>query len=305
MRHGRDPDTYYKLTCRDWPHSLANPLLTRLWDPQWKVVNSLRFSHLTTDEGQLICGILYIIDFNTGSSRLSDFAELRFGCGEHPEAYGSLTTIIIISTGLVHALGSPRDAVGVIYALSLRPFYLFRGFDLWVSAWATVGRIAGFQDVAIEMLQARCTKWNIDEIETAKNVKGVADFVRWLFGDFDKNIFSFNVVSADGGRGGGAALFATIEYFIHFGFRLNSPVIAMTRYGLGAHVGRHGTPSHILDASLRDEDHWIEDKVARDLEERRGSSQNSAPGIFFQSHGFKSTQSHLRDYTGLRYINAE
>ncbi|KAG4436838.1 hypothetical protein IFR05_007687 [Cadophora sp. M221] len=305
MRHGRNPDMYNKLTCRVWPQSLENPLRTRLWDPQWKVVNPLHFSHLDTDEGQLICGILDILDFGTGSSRFSDFAELRFGCEEHPGAYDSLTTVIIISTGLVHALGSSRAAARILDILygqssSHWRFKAFREFDLCASAWAAAGQIAGFQDVAIEMLQARCTKWDIDEIETAKNAKGVTDLVHWLFTGFDKDIFSFNVVSIDGGRAGGAALFAAIEYFIHFGFRLTPPVMAMTRYGLRAHVSRHGTTPYQLDASLREEElsvtddwqplkplasnkfrrerdfpkkilkeaHMIEDKVSRDLEER-------------------------------------
>ncbi|KAH7348849.1 hypothetical protein BKA65DRAFT_268893 [Rhexocercosporidium sp. MPI-PUGE-AT-0058] len=331
MRHGRDGNEYASLTGRSWSYDLDNPFATRMWNPLWEVVNPLRFSHLATGEGCLVGGVLDVLDLANGLSRFSSFAELRFGCEEDPKAVDGLTSLIIISTGLVHALGSPRDAAKVMKGLTgefkyIRKFHPFEKYDLLVSSWATVGRIAGFQDTAIKMLQARCNKWGIENTKTAKNAKGVGDLLRWLFIEHDKYIFSFNIITVDGGRGGGAALFAIIEYLIDFGFRLTPSVMVMTQFGLRAHVSRHDTLLAVADDSIEPEGlsasqnlqpkyrleankfrrervlpkrilreaHGLQDKAAQDLRKCLDPLQDPLPFGSSQFRGFKSTQPQLQ-----------
>ena len=249
IRHDRDPVEYYDLLGWAWSERLEHSLLLRLQNPTWKVVHPLRFKDLNKDEGRLVAGVLDILDFHTGKSHYKDFKELRFGCVQEVGAYNGLVSLIIISTGLAFALGSPNHAATVLRDLKdlpwnedpSSPFHELE-FHQLVSTWATVGQIAGFRDTAERILRDRCMKWGINEVETAVNTKGVVDLFQWLCLESSEAEVSFNVVAAQGGRGGGAALFAANEYFIHFGFQLTPPVMEMTPYGLRARIRRYGVP---------------------------------------------------------------
>ncbi|KAL2064630.1 hypothetical protein VTL71DRAFT_3767 [Oculimacula yallundae] len=232
-------------------------LLSAFRSPAWKVVHPVNFKNLRNGQGTHIGGILDIMDFSSGLSRFGSFTELRFGSESDAAGFDYMVFLIIISSGLVHATGSPENAASVMggsviekpqaysfgsgmpnsdyHVYSLLRYQKLRRL---VSAWAAVGRIAGLEDIAIQILKARCTKWDIEETEVEQNTKGVEDLVGWLFEDDQNDTFSFNVVSVNGGRAGGAALFSIIDYFIHFGFPLNPPAMEITPYGLRATVAR-------------------------------------------------------------------
>ena len=245
-----------------------------LCSPVWEALDPRSFEGWKYQWRLEADGPRSMVEYQNGALEFTDLSKLKFGSEPNSSPYDGLGNLIIISTLLEHALGSVSSTVELMRSLNEGgrrrrglPFHSSHEFTMLVTEWTKAGRIIGYRAKAEELLDLRCAKWGIEDSATAKNPQGARKLYRWLFLEIESETCFFDIVSPDGGRAGGAALFAIVEYLIHFDFRLTVPVMTMTEHGLQAHVSRDELSVVTLvptEASMKED----EPRTSQDLQRR-------------------------------------
>ena len=224
---------------------------------------------LTKEEVCILLELLSTpIESITASENLDDLDHSLIA--RQSETLALLKSIILISTILVQCL-SPVGAAKVIDAIDCeiraspaaagfenppngplsrsatdpgreddaRPAILFRRLLRHITAWSTVGKIAGVQRIAELHLRSRIARWDAAKGSMlAATIVGPQNFFKWFILKPEEPAYLFDIGLTEAGRARGAVIYAIVECLITFGFHLTTPTIELGSAGLYARVER-------------------------------------------------------------------